>query len=201
MHVAGQGRHEAGQVGGAARALKPARPRRLGLREAQAVFNLHGVAVKERLAIQPHARNEAVVEHFLHDIHVLGFAVELEHALVPVHVGHRGTGFVVGGGVGQLVVGSEALAAGYRTGAARHVELLGYQVVPDGIYGRQQLLVAGEGGHVGHGRVEVFGPGKRSVAPGHEIVEMGLVKLYRVTGQPKYLTTAKFFLDARGQYK
>lgn len=47
----------------------------------------------------------------------------------------------------------------------------------------------------------VFGPGKRSVAPGHEIVEMGLVKLYRVTGQPKYLATAKFFLDARGQYK
>ena len=33
----------------------------------------------------------------------------------------------------------------------------------------------------------VFGPGKRTVAPGHEIVEMGLVKLYRVTGKPKYL--------------
>jgi DUF1680 family protein len=47
----------------------------------------------------------------------------------------------------------------------------------------------------------VFGPGRRSVAPGHEIVEMGLVKLYRVTGQPKYLDTAKFFLYARGQYK
>jgi DUF1680 family protein len=47
----------------------------------------------------------------------------------------------------------------------------------------------------------VFGPGKRTVAPGHEIVEMGLVKLYRVTGQPMYLSTAKFFLDARGQYK
>jgi DUF1680 family protein len=47
----------------------------------------------------------------------------------------------------------------------------------------------------------VFGPGKRTVAPGHEIVEMGLVKLYRVTGQPKYLATARFFLDARGQYK
>ncbi|QDA58747.1 glycoside hydrolase family 127 protein [Hymenobacter jejuensis] len=46
-----------------------------------------------------------------------------------------------------------------------------------------------------------FGPGKLSVAPGHEIVEMGLVKLYRVTGQPKYLQTAKFFLDQRGQYK
>lgn len=47
----------------------------------------------------------------------------------------------------------------------------------------------------------VFGPGKRSVAPGHEIVEMGLVKLFRITGKQEYLTTAKFFINARGQYK
>ncbi|MFD1469086.1 glycoside hydrolase family 127 protein [Hymenobacter caeli] len=46
----------------------------------------------------------------------------------------------------------------------------------------------------------VFGPGRRSVAPGHEIVEMGLVKLYRVTGKPEYLQTAAFFLAARGHY-
>ena len=47
----------------------------------------------------------------------------------------------------------------------------------------------------------VFGPGKKRVAPGHEIVEMGLVKLYRLTGKTQYLQTAKFFVEARGQYK
>ena len=47
----------------------------------------------------------------------------------------------------------------------------------------------------------VFGPGKRMVAPGHEIIEMGLVKLYRITGKPEYLSTAKFFIEARGHYK
>ncbi|MGZ8554082.1 MAG: glycoside hydrolase family 127 protein, partial [Chitinophagaceae bacterium] len=47
----------------------------------------------------------------------------------------------------------------------------------------------------------VYGPGKKIVAPGHEIVEMGLVKLYRITGKKEYLSTAKFFIDARGQYK
>lgn len=47
----------------------------------------------------------------------------------------------------------------------------------------------------------VFGPGKKTVAPGHEIVEMGLVKLYRITGKKEYLSTAKFFVDARGHYK
>ena len=45
----------------------------------------------------------------------------------------------------------------------------------------------------------VFGPGKRDDAPGHEIVEMGLVKLYRITGEKKYLNLAKFFIDCRGK--
>ncbi len=46
---------------------------------------------------------------------------------------------------------------------------------------------------------QVFGPGKRNDAPGHEIVEMGLVRLYRVTGERKYLDLAKFFIDCRGK--
>ena len=47
----------------------------------------------------------------------------------------------------------------------------------------------------------VFGPGKKQLAPGHEIVEMGLVKLYRITGKKIYLATAKYFIAARGTYK
>lgn len=43
-----------------------------------------------------------------------------------------------------------------------------------------------------------FGPGKRVIYPGHQIVEMGLVKLYRVTGDERYLNLAKFMLDSRG---
>jgi DUF1680 family protein len=43
-----------------------------------------------------------------------------------------------------------------------------------------------------------FGDGQRRIAPGHEIVEMGLVKLYRVTGDARYLKLAQIFLDARG---
>lgn len=51
--------------------------------------------------------------------------------------------------------------------------------------------------------VATFGPDKRHVAPGHEIVEMGLVKLYRVTGKKEYIDLAKFFIEMRGerQYK
>ena len=47
--------------------------------------------------------------------------------------------------------------------------------------------------------VQVFGPGKRDDATGHEIVEMGLVRLYRITGEKKYLDLAKFFIDCRGK--
>ncbi len=46
--------------------------------------------------------------------------------------------------------------------------------------------------------VRTFGPGKRTIYPGHQIVEMGLVKLYRVTGNQQYLDLAKFMLDSRG---
>ncbi len=43
-----------------------------------------------------------------------------------------------------------------------------------------------------------FGEDRPIVAPGHQIVEMGLVKLFRVTGDPRFLRLAKKFLDARG---
>jgi DUF1680 family protein len=44
----------------------------------------------------------------------------------------------------------------------------------------------------------VFGPGKRYDVGGHEEVELALVKLYRASGERRYLELAKFFLDERG---
>ena len=35
--------------------------------------------------------------------------------------------------------------------------------------------------------------------PGHPEVELALVKLYQVTGERRYLDTAKYFIDVRGQ--
>ncbi|GAB3010937.1 glycoside hydrolase family 127 protein [Niabella terrae] len=49
--------------------------------------------------------------------------------------------------------------------------------------------------------VQTFGPGKLEEWPGHQIVEIGLVKMYRVTGNESYLKLAKFFLDIRGRNK
>ncbi|MVT09781.1 glycoside hydrolase family 127 protein [Chitinophaga tropicalis] len=49
--------------------------------------------------------------------------------------------------------------------------------------------------------VATFGPGKMGVAPGHEVVEMGLVRLYRITGKKEYLSLARFFIDERGKRK
>jgi DUF1680 family protein len=48
--------------------------------------------------------------------------------------------------------------------------------------------------------VRTFGPGTNQLHywPGHEIVEMGLAKLYRITGNEQYLDLAKYFIDVRG---
>lgn len=47
---------------------------------------------------------------------------------------------------------------------------------------------------------ETFGEeeGKIHAYPGHQEVEVGLIKLYYVTGERKYLDLAKYFIDARG---
>ena len=46
--------------------------------------------------------------------------------------------------------------------------------------------------------VSVFGPGKNTDVPGHQVVETGLIKLYSITGKEEYLNLAKHFLDSRG---
>jgi DUF1680 family protein len=46
--------------------------------------------------------------------------------------------------------------------------------------------------------VDNFGPDKLHRPPGHQIVETGLIKLYHITHNEKYLRLAKFFLDLRG---
>jgi hypothetical protein len=46
---------------------------------------------------------------------------------------------------------------------------------------------------------DVFNVEKRTDPPGHQEIEIGLCKLYRATGDEKYLNQAKFFLDQRGR--
>ena len=46
---------------------------------------------------------------------------------------------------------------------------------------------------------DTFGEGKRHWVPGHEEIELALMKLYRYTGEARYLTLAKFLLEERGR--
>ena len=47
----------------------------------------------------------------------------------------------------------------------------------------------------------VFGPHKRLDVPGHEEIELALFKLYKATGEKKYLELSTFFVDERGDPK
>lgn len=45
---------------------------------------------------------------------------------------------------------------------------------------------------------DVFGPDGRAAIPGHQEIELGLLKLSRVSGERRYADLAKLFLDRRG---
>ncbi len=47
--------------------------------------------------------------------------------------------------------------------------------------------------------VQTFGEGKIETVPGHQVIETGLIKLYRITGKTEYLELARYFLDGRGR--
>jgi DUF1680 family protein len=44
-----------------------------------------------------------------------------------------------------------------------------------------------------------FGWGLREIAPGHQEIEIGLIRLYDLTGDKKWLDLARFFIDVRGR--
>jgi DUF1680 family protein len=48
--------------------------------------------------------------------------------------------------------------------------------------------------------VKVFGADKKRDVSGHEEVEVGLIRLYRATGNHAYLKLAEFFINERGNY-
>lgn len=44
-----------------------------------------------------------------------------------------------------------------------------------------------------------FGPDKRPGIPGHQEIEIGLMRLYHATGEEKYSDLAQYFIDERGK--
>jgi uncharacterized protein len=48
--------------------------------------------------------------------------------------------------------------------------------------------------------IRTFGdePGKQKGVPGHQIIETGLIQLYKITNNKNYLALSKYFLDNRG---
>ena len=49
--------------------------------------------------------------------------------------------------------------------------------------------------------LRTFGPTGLQIPPGHQEIELGLLKLYQVTGEKRYLDQAQYFLGLRGRGK
>lgn len=87
-----------------------------------------------------------------------------------------------------LAFGHEDFCAGHLfEAAAAHYEATGKRTLLDIALKNANLFES------------VFGPGRRDGQPGHEGIELGLMKLYRATGDKRYLRLAQFFIDQRGQ--
>lgn len=63
--------------------------------------------------------------------------------------------------------------------------------------GKSKLLDVGR--RMADHMLTLFGPDKRHWVPGHEEIELALVKLYQVTGEEKYLDFAYWLLEERGR--
>ncbi|HHV10095.1 MAG TPA: glycoside hydrolase family 127 protein [Clostridiales bacterium] len=63
--------------------------------------------------------------------------------------------------------------------------------------GKDKLLKVMErmAAHIG----DTFGPDKRAGIPGHQEIEVGLMRLYHVTGKEQYAKLAQYFIDERGK--
>lgn len=46
---------------------------------------------------------------------------------------------------------------------------------------------------------DTFGPGKSMHVPGHQEIELALIKLYHLTNETRYLKLAEFFIEQRGR--
>lgn len=64
------------------------------------------------------------------------------------------------------------------------------------VTGKDKLLQVSE--RMVQHMMSIFGPGKRDWVPGHEEIELALVKLYQTTGKREYLEFADWLLGERG---
>ncbi len=90
----------------------------------------------------------------------------------------------------NLIEGHELYSAGYLIEAAvAYFNATGKRTLLDVAIRFADLISA------------TFGPqeGQKHGYPGHQEIELGLVRLYRVTGEKRYLDTARYFIDQRGR--
>ena len=127
VNVARDRRHEAGDVSRAAGHAEP----RAALMLAGKSGGLQRILVEKCRAVQRNAGDQAVVKGALHHIDVFRVGVQQKQAVVPIIVAYRRAGFVVGGQIGQLIIGAECFARGARADAAGNIQFSARHVLPD----------------------------------------------------------------------
>ena len=116
---------------------------------------LQGVGIEEAVALERDTADKTVVEGALQYIVVFRVTMKQEEPVVHIHITNGGTGLAVCTHIGQFVVLAEGLAIRSGADTASDIELLGDDIVPDGIDGLDVVFVASEGSHIGHTCIHV----------------------------------------------
>jgi len=138
------------------------------------VGSAEGVCIEIAISIEAYAGQDAVVEGLFQYVCVLCITGEQQHTPVPEHVADVGAGFVVGRGIGKLVVAAISLmyfldiggivgcgiggdAVVERSAAACDIHFPFCHVGPDSIQIMAKGIVSGLCYYVGHAGIEIIG--------------------------------------------
>ena len=120
-------------------------------------FRLQGIGIEEAVAAERHTADQTVVERALQHVVVFRVAMQQKQTVVHIDIADGSTRLAVGRHIRQLIVLAKGLAVAGGADAARDVELLADDIVPDAVDGIHIALVARQRSHIGHTRIHIAG--------------------------------------------
>ncbi len=118
---------------------------------------LQRVYIEKTVAGQRYPGQGAIIHRTLQYINILCIGSELVHSHIPEYHTHRGTGFAIGFGIGQIIIDGKPLVMSRRANAPGNVHISVHHVIPKPVQRGNISGIVLHGGHIGHSAIEIHG--------------------------------------------